>query len=388
MVEDLNKEVRDKNESVNKWEQYYRKLTLMSFPLHIQFPTGTRCNLRCRFCTERSGEAARHYAYEDLSFKEFCSIVERPGWERAFNTVRTTALYGWGEPLFNPEYDKIFDYMAHNFPHQSISISTNGTLFDQRWTERLLAAMNSDVNFSVNAATTDTYRILSGKNLFDRVVANIRYLTNKREQSDVEHPAVSLSYVATTENITELPQFVNLAADLLADTVVVQDVMRFNEKARKLSLENEPDLAQKMFNIARKQAELRKIRIGFISFETHEEDYFPNTFETEPDESNGIVEIGGGEEKPSINYFDEVPSPYKLITDCFDPWEKFMIRVDGEVFPCCRFQDSTKFGLGNIFRESFTDIWNGKAYRQLRRQINTEYPPEVCAHCPRKVGLD
>jgi radical SAM protein with 4Fe4S-binding SPASM domain len=65
-----------------------------------------------------------------------------------------------------------------------------------------------------------------------------------------------------------------------------------------------------------------------------------------------------------------------------------MVRADGEVFPCCRSQSFPGFTLGNVFDKGFQEIWNGDGYRQLRQTVNSATPPDVCAVCPRKAGLD
>lgn len=369
--------VREKNRILNQWEQYYRKDALESYPLIINIPTGSRCNVKCKFCTDRQGEKA-NAEYKDFTMEGFLSTFENESWQQAFMRSKTIALYGWGEPLFNLDYEKIFDYVTRNFPGLGINISTNGILFSHKWSEKIVAIDDSEINFSVNAATKETYYKLIGSNQFERVIANIRSLTGLRDECRTKNPYVALSYVATIENISELPQFVNLAADLKADSILVQDVVLLNESTEKLSLTNEPELACTMFKIAEEEAKKRKI--SFFSFVTNQVDYFlkdsdAGTYDYPCLQSN-IVES------------DRPPSPYFANTDCFDPWERFMVSENGEVFPCCRYQTSPEFALGNVYKQKFQDIWNGYAYRSLRKMINTNNPPSACAICPRKAGLD
>ncbi|MGQ3685409.1 MAG: SPASM domain-containing protein [Candidatus Loosdrechtia sp.] len=375
IINDIHRLVREKNRTLNQWEQYYRKDSLESFPQCIQFPTGTRCNIKCRFCTGRDGENTK--SYKDLSLVEFRLIVDNKGWEGAFKRCETVALYGWGEPLFNQDYEKIFDYIADNFSGLGISICTNGILFNQKWSEKIIAINNSEVNFSVNAATKETFRKITGSNQFERVITNIRELTDLRERHKTKNPHISLSYVATTENIRELPQFVNLSANLKADSVLVQDIMMLTEDTKRLSLTNEPELACEIFRLAEEQA--KKRRISFLSYVTHQVDYFSKSPELTIDQniSSQFNTIGN----------NTVPSPYFTSTDCFDPWERMMIGADGEVFPCCRSGYFQGTSFGNIYKQSFLDIWNGETYRYIRKTINTSNPPQSCAICPKKAGL-
>lgn len=367
--------IRVKNRTLNQWEQYYQESFLQSFPVTIQFPTGMRCNIKCNFCTDRKQGGNN---YKDISFDKFRTVIEEKGWAQVFERITSVALYGWGEPLFNPDYEKIFDYVTGNFPMLSISICTNGILFNEKWAGKITAIQGSDVNFSVNAATKETYLKLTGSNQFERVINNIRSLSELRNSKQKKNPYIALSYVATTENIRELPQFVNVAADLKADCVFVQDIMLLTKDTEQLSLMNEPDVAYKMFEAAEKQAIKRKLNIHF--FASHQVDYIQKTHEqthhdTLPPPGSTIEE-------------ETVPSPYFSNTDCLDPWERFMIGGDGEVLPCCRFQDLSEISFGNIYKQDFSEIWNGEAYRYLRKTINTENPPPSCAACPRKIGLD
>ena len=376
MQKELIKSIREKNRILNQWEQYYRKEKLQSFPRIIQLPTGTRCNIQCRFCTNRkNGKSAD---YTNLSYDECYSIIKKGKWEQALRFVESIDLYGWGEPLFNPDYEKIFDYIANNFSGLAINISTNGILFNEKWTEKFLALDKAEVNFSVNAAKGETYRRLTGSNQFENVISNIKRLTGLREKMGKKDLHVSLSYVATIENIRELPQYVNLAAHLKADCIKVQDVMILNEETEKISLINEPELAYEVYKTTEKLASEQKINIFFYIF--HNVDYFQ-------DEAGKIKAFDIGNQG-TVSKSEEVPSPYVSRTNCFEPWEVFQVCANGDVWPCCRFENLPGTSLGNIYKQSFEDIWNGKAYRYFRATINTNNPPRVCAICPRKAGLD
>jgi len=364
--------IRKKNERLNNWEKYYRQARILSYPLIINIPTGSRCNIRCRFCTDRSGI---HSAsdYSDMSLDEFIDLYDTGDWRQAFTRIKTLALYGWGEPFVNPDYERIFNHITGNYPALGISLCTNGIMFSANWAEKLLAVSNSEINFSVNAASKETYRQLTGSSHFERIIKNIDYLTRRREEKMSGTPCVTLSYVATTTNIEELPGFVDLAADLKADSILVQDIMILNDETARLSLTNSPEIGELSFRAAEERA--RKRNIPFFSFTTHNVDYFRENPMSLLNASPGIP--------PS---HEEVPSPYLLQTDCFDPWERFMVGENGDVFPCCRYQNFSKLPLGNVKKQRFQEIWNGPAYVALRRTINTNNPPPNCACCPRKSG--
>jgi hypothetical protein len=46
--------------------------------------------------------------------------------------------------------------------------------------------------------------------------------------------------------------------------------------------------------------------------------------------------------------------------------------------------------MGSLAQRSFWEIWNGPAYRELRRRVNSANPPEYCHNCTigRLCGVD
>ena len=66
--------IREKNDNLNQEERSVQKEILESFPVNVISPTGTRCNNRCIFCTDRSPETLSHYS--DLPFEKWVKLSE------------------------------------------------------------------------------------------------------------------------------------------------------------------------------------------------------------------------------------------------------------------------------------------------------------------------
>jgi radical SAM protein with 4Fe4S-binding SPASM domain len=62
---------------------------------------------------------------------------------------------------------------------------------------------------------------------------------------------------------------------------------------------------------------------------------------------------------------------------CTQPWSHTYIKYDGLVHACCF---SENLVMGDLNRESFGEIWNGRRYRQLRGRVN-DSPPADCLKC-------
>lgn len=343
---------REQNDRLNQKERSLQKETLESYPVNVILPTGTECNNRCIFCTDRSPGSSRRYS--NLSFEEWRSLCQ------PLEYATTVGLYGWGEPLVNPDYERMFDHVAEHFPGIEINISTNGILMDGKWAEKFVSYGKVTVNVSLNAAYSKTYRVLSGSDRFDTITENIlRLVKLRKRQAKEDPPLLVLSFVAITENIVELPDFVRLAAKLGVDKVVVQDLMLLDESLRKYSLTPFAEFAKSMFLVALQAA--REAGIQLIPF-------VPVDFL--PTDSDSFDEKGKLEREKSAEL-------------CLEPWTYLRISSDGGVQLCCYSNQI----LGNLHQQTLTDIWNGDKFRYYRGKVNSPDPPEECRRCPRKLGM-
>jgi MoaA/NifB/PqqE/SkfB family radical SAM enzyme len=70
---------------------------------------------------------------------------------------------------------------------------------------------------------------------------------------------------------------------------------------------------------------------------------------------------------------------------CYRPWLTFTVLWDGRVSLCCADFDGRTV-LGDLHTSSIREIWNGEAYRDVRRQHLESGGPEICRSCdlPRK----
>lgn len=69
---------------------------------------------------------------------------------------------------------------------------------------------------------------------------------------------------------------------------------------------------------------------------------------------------------------------------CFAPWERILVRVNGDITPCC----SSGEIMGNIHKDGFWNVWNGRKYRLFRSRINTNLPPLDCRNCVQSYGIN
>jgi len=339
-------ELRDLNAKLSQWESYYQAEIPESLPMYVQLPTGTKCNLKCSFCTDREGDSAKYY--KNLSFEEFV-LLGGP-----LCLASLVQLYGWGEPFINNEYEKIFNYVTKSYPGIQVYISTNGILLDNRWIDKIVSYGNAIINVSLNASTPETYSKVMMADKFNEVLNNIENFNQARKE--LKGVSLLLSFVPVQQNIHELPDFINLASRLHAN-VMVQDLNIMEERHKKLSLalDPKPERMGSIFNSAQREANDKKVLVNIFGSTSLNPDNDQSCYPSSLHPMNGL---------------------------CYEPWQRMMVGIDGNVTPCC----FSGMQLGNMYKQNWLDIWRGEGYRNLRRSVNSINPPADCLRCPARMG--
>ena len=65
---------------------------------------------------------------------------------------------------------------------------------------------------------------------------------------------------------------------------------------------------------------------------------------------------------------------------CYRPWLTFTVLWDGRVSLCCADFDGRHI-LGDLRTSTIAEVWNGEAYRDVRRQHLEHGGPEICRSC-------
>lgn len=66
---------------------------------------------------------------------------------------------------------------------------------------------------------------------------------------------------------------------------------------------------------------------------------------------------------------------------CLRLWLNPVITWDGKVLPCC-FDKDAEFIMGDLTKDSFRTIWNGKEYAEFRKRVLSERKSvSICRNC-------
>jgi MoaA/NifB/PqqE/SkfB family radical SAM enzyme len=323
-------------------------------PVCLYLETTNRCNLLCTTCP-RTFEDLEPPA--DMSWELFTSIVDQ------FPRIARVVLHGVGEPMMVRALPRMIRYLKDRGIY--VLFNTNGTLLTQRAGRELIDARLDELRVSLDAATAQSFALVRGRDLFARILRNVRAFTTLQSELQCGAPRVSLWLTGLKETIAELPAFVRLARDIGVSEVYLQRLVYFAEGQ----------------GLARPESAL------FEQVNASEEAHIREA-ETLA-QSLGIAFNASGATEPGTSLRQQRDrQPWSL---CRRPWTLMYFTAHGKALPCCIAPFSMRgyaaFTLGDATQQSLREIWNGARYREFRRALLSEQPPTACARCGLRWSL-
>jgi MoaA/NifB/PqqE/SkfB family radical SAM enzyme len=323
-------------------------------PVCLYLETTNRCNLLCTTCP-RTFEELESPA--DMSWELFSSIVDQ------FPRIARVVLHGVGEPMMVRALPRMIRYLKDRGVY--VLFNTNGTLLTQRAGRQLIDAGLDELRISLDAATPATFALVRGRDLFARILRNVRAFTTLQSELTCATPRVSLWLTGLKETIAELPAFVRLARDIGVFEVYLQRLVYFPEGQ----------------GLARPESAL---------FEQVSESEEANIREAEALASTlGIAFNASGATEPGTSLRQQRgEQPWSL---CRRPWTLMYFTAHGQALPCCiapfSMRGYASFTLGDATQQTLREIWNGPRYQEFRRALLSGEPPAACARCGLRWSL-
>jgi radical SAM protein with 4Fe4S-binding SPASM domain len=148
----------------------------VEFPMMCVLSFVYVCNALCPNCPYTN--SAIRDDYKDsliMNADTFKTIADQCGEFGAW--VR---ISGGGEPMMHPQAVELMEYAKK--VGAKVGLITNGSLFDEESSRRLLEAGVDMIEFSVDAADPDTYHRVRAGLQWETLVANVRRMVELREQ--------------------------------------------------------------------------------------------------------------------------------------------------------------------------------------------------------------
>ena len=292
----------------------------LAMPFTINLSVSTFCNFNCCYCYHSLPEhilSSKNFVKQNMSMDMFNLAISQI--KNFPNKLKTTFLFGWGEPLCNKYLPSMIKIIKQENITEKIEIVTNGALLSKDTIDKLIDSGLDIIRISLQGITAEKYnKICSAKIIMEDFIENIRYLYNNKKQCQI---FVKTADISLDKNEEE--KFYDLYKDI-CDRMFIEKIMP-----------------------SAKGVDYSKIIKMDNSTTT---DAWGNIHET------------------------------RLVCPlCF---YTLNVLPNGDVYPCsCAFEDPA--GLGNIINTPLNEIWNGPLHRdflimQLKKQRMNN---PVCKYC-------
>ena len=335
----------------------------VNLPVHVYLQIASACNLDCYMCSEhnRPEDQNRGRSLVSLAPELFRSLERE-----VFPDSTHLHLGVGGEATLSGHFSDYVECAGR--AGQVIHLTTNGTRLHLDDNAEVIARHVSFVQLSIDAATAETYERIRIGARWERLLQNIELLNERRAAHSDRRLHLTLCFVLMRSNVHELPAFVELAHTVGADAVYAQHVIPVTEESRQEPLSLEPELYNRFRAEASERARELDLALEIPS------SYAIEAPITVPAELPSVIdEQAPGSAAP--------PAPVDRSIPCSLPSRAVYVLYDGRVFPCCHPFAHCKMLVGNLGESSFSAIWNGRHYRNLRAGIKTGQVPQVCRNC-------
>jgi MoaA/NifB/PqqE/SkfB family radical SAM enzyme len=285
------------------------------YPISVELDLADFCNLKCWWC---------RFAYAHKPIIMSLSLAKKILKELAEVGVKSIVFSGGGEPLLNPNFDKIVEYGYSLGLDQGIY--TNGVNI-----HKYVEVLNQKMKFiyvSVDAATKETYQKIKGVDCFNEVLENISLLCEHKDKAKI-----GLGFLVSPDNFHEITMFINLLNEFNVDYIQFRPAVTDN--IDKIWLRT----------ITRFLLRLKSDKIIVANYKF-----------------NDLLQENAGR-----NY-----------SKCLGHNFLGGISADGTVWLCLNHRYYEGFDIGNLREQSFKEIWNGEKRKQAIQKICLEECPKLC----------
>jgi len=303
-------------------------------PTSIEIEVSTKCNLRCIMCEHTYWkETAR-----DMSFEEVKGIIDQ------FPVLRWIAFTGIGEIFLNKDLMKMYGYLKKKWPGIHIELFDTFYFIDEEQAKKILDLSLDTIFISIDAATKETYELIRAGSDFNRVVGNIKRFIELKKERKAYFPEIIFHYVINKMNVQEAIAFIELVKSLGGENIFFTRLLHSFKEVRDLAIDVPGDLSSQVHEKAKEL---------------------------------GIY----------ITWNADTCVNKTPISHC-NAWITPFVYVSGDVVACCAMNEANirdfqkQNSLGNVFQQSFKEIWQGEKFSNLRKEIRAGRVPRLCRDCP------
>ena len=290
-------------------------------PVAVSIEPNNTCNLRCPECPAGMKELTRPGGF--MSPALFHNAIDQLSPHLSYLT-----LYFQGEPYMSKH---LFDFIAYARSKKIfVATSTNGHFLDEASVRQTIDTGLNKLIVSLDGADQASYESYRKGGNFEKVVSGIRLLVREKKRLKKTTPEIVLQCLVLKSNEHQMNEIRNLAKDMGVDKL---------------------EFKTAQFNDYQNGNPLMPENPKYSRYRRHH---------------------------GKVTRF----TPKNRMSDsCFRMWSSCVITWDGKVVPCCFDKDANHL-LGDLAKQSFLEIWNGKPYRDFRNKIlKNRKSIGICQNC-------
>jgi len=302
------------------------------YPIYMEVSPAGACNHRCVYCGLDFMEYRPDYIDTAL-FKKRLSELGKLG-------LKSIMYAGEGEPFLHRDITELVKHTRKS--GIDVAITTNGVLFKKEIADDILG--NTEwIKVSINGATQDTYSKIHRcrPEDFHQVIENMSYAAETRKNKGYSC-ALGMQLLLLPENYQEAAALAKLAQDIGMDYLAVKPYSQH------------PQSKTTKYN-----------SIKYEDYEYLNEEL--SKFNTNDFKVIFRIRTMKKWDKPERNYRYCLALPF---------WS--YIDARGNVWGCSVYLGDERFLYGNIYEQSFQDIWEGKKRLQSLRWVQTQLDVSNC----------
>lgn len=306
------------------------------YPIYIEIGLYGGCNHRCIFC------AFDFFKYkpdilDEIYLKRFVIAAAEKG-------VKAILYSGEGEPLLHKNAAEVIGFTKKM--GIDVAIATNGVMLNKDLSEKILGYL-SWIKVSLDSGFDNSYRFIHGakKGDFQTVLKNLREAVKIRNRHKYIC-TIGVQFLLIPQNYKEVISAVKIARDLGVDYLVVKPYCEHPSSGKKIASSLK---YRDLFFLEDKIARYSNTNFHVI-------------FRHRAMEKQGA--------RKSYKYCLGLPFAAH-------------ITASGDIYPCNVFLGKKNFILGNIYKESFKDIWEGGRRKRIKDLICTKWNIKNCRNACR-----
>lgn len=308
-----------------------------TYPVHMAIGLTDYCNHKCIFCNTEfvTADSSRTHVIDKSVLLRFLKEAKEAG-------LKAVTICGSGEPLIYPEIGELL-YEIHDIGIE-IGIFTNASRLTGEVRKAILETCTF-VRCSVNASNSEEHETVHRvRGEFENVVSNVRALVREKKKEKKVLPTIGAQFVFYEKNYESIPAAAKLWKDVGVDYFEVKPLIEGEGSS----------VGETVFSA--KDVEKVKKQMGFAK-------------ELEDEDFQIYIKYA--------QYSRTLSENIRGYGKCYGHAISANLWADGNLYICQNHEREEDI-IGNIYENSFMEIWHGERRKKRVREINLAQCPRGC----------